>query len=66
MGQNRPDVEFPAGGELCAIRGDSPGQGTDDLTAVEEDLAKFQFYDNQDQEDSTITWPLPIPHNRTS
>ena len=33
IGQNRPDVEFPAGGELCAIQGDSPGQGTDDLTA---------------------------------
>ncbi|KAF5932779.1 hypothetical protein HYC85_028950 [Camellia sinensis] len=56
MGQNRPDVEFLAGGELCAIQGDSPGQGTDDLTAVEEDLAQFQFYSNQDPEDSAVNW----------
>ncbi|KAF5932923.1 hypothetical protein HYC85_029094 [Camellia sinensis] len=51
MGQNRPDVKFPAEGELCAIQGDSPGQGTDDLTAVEEDLAN-----NQDPEDSAVNW----------
>ncbi|KAF5934205.1 hypothetical protein HYC85_030376 [Camellia sinensis] len=56
MGQNRPDVEFPVGGELCAIQGDSPGQGTDDLTAMEEDLAQLQFYSNQDPEDSAVNW----------
>ncbi|KAF5933059.1 hypothetical protein HYC85_029230 [Camellia sinensis] len=56
VGQNRPDVEFPVGGELCVIRGDNSGQGTDDLTAVEEDFAKFQFCDNQDLEYSATNW----------
>ncbi|XP_028052094.1 uncharacterized protein LOC114256638 [Camellia sinensis] len=56
MGQNRPDVMFPAEGELCAIQGDSPGRGTDDLTVMAEDLAKFQFYSGQDLEDSAVNW----------
>ncbi|KAF5933448.1 hypothetical protein HYC85_029619 [Camellia sinensis] len=55
-GQNGPDVELPTGGELCVIQGDSLGQRTDDLKAVEEDLANLQFYSNQDPEGATVNW----------
>ncbi|KAF5932941.1 hypothetical protein HYC85_029112 [Camellia sinensis] len=48
IGQDGPDVELPIGRELCMIQGDSLGQGTDDLRAVEEDLVNLQFYSNQD------------------
>ena len=41
IGQDGPDVELPTGGELCVIQGDSLGQGTNDLRAVEEDLANL-------------------------
>ncbi|XP_028095837.1 uncharacterized protein LOC114295730 [Camellia sinensis] len=56
VGQNRPNVEFPVGGELCVIRGNSPRQETDDLAAMEEDFAKFQFCDNRDLEYSAVNW----------
>ncbi|KAF5932703.1 hypothetical protein HYC85_028874 [Camellia sinensis] len=56
IGQDRPDMELPTEEELCVIQGDSLGQGTDDLTAVEEDLAKLRFYSNQDPGDSAVNW----------
>ncbi|KAF5934655.1 hypothetical protein HYC85_030826 [Camellia sinensis] len=43
-------------GELCVIQGDSLGQGTDDLRAVEEDLANLQFYSDQDPGDAAVNW----------
>ncbi|KAF5934619.1 hypothetical protein HYC85_030790 [Camellia sinensis] len=55
-GQDRPDMELPTEGELCVIQGGSLGQGTDDVTAVEEDLAKLQFYSNQDPGDLAVNW----------
>ncbi|KAF5933449.1 hypothetical protein HYC85_029620 [Camellia sinensis] len=55
-GQDGPNVELPTGGELCVIQGDSLGQRTDDLKAVEEDLANLQFYSNQDPEGAAVNW----------
>ena len=49
-------MELPTEGELCVIQGDSLGQGTDDVTDVEEDLAKLQFYSNQDPGDLAVNW----------
>ena len=49
-------MELPTEGELCVIQGDSLGQGTNDLMAVEEDLAKLQFYSNQDPRDLAVNW----------
>ena len=56
IGQDGPNVELPIGGELCVIQGDSLGQGTDDLKAVEEDLANLQFYSDQDPGGAAVNW----------
>ncbi|KAF5934680.1 hypothetical protein HYC85_030851 [Camellia sinensis] len=56
IGQGGPDVELPIGGELCVIQGDSLGQGTDDLRAVEEDPANLQFYSDQDPGGAAVNW----------
>ncbi|KAF5933725.1 hypothetical protein HYC85_029896 [Camellia sinensis] len=51
-----PNVELPAGAELCVIEGDEFGQRIDDLAAVEEDFANFQFFNEQDPEGMVVNW----------
>ncbi|XP_028122010.1 uncharacterized protein LOC114319199 [Camellia sinensis] len=56
VGQVRLIVELPERAELCMIRGDRFEQWTDNLTAMEEDLANLQFFNDQDPGDATVDW----------
>ncbi|KAF5933094.1 hypothetical protein HYC85_029265 [Camellia sinensis] len=49
-------IELPETGELCMIRGDGSGLWADDLTAVEEDFANLQFFDDQELGNASINW----------
>ncbi|KAF5933372.1 hypothetical protein HYC85_029543 [Camellia sinensis] len=49
-------IELPETGELCMIRGNGFEQGADDQTAMEEDFANLQFFDDQEPGDAAINW----------
>ena len=56
MGQSEPSIELTERAELCVIQGDRFEQGTDDLTVVEEGLANFQFFNDQESGDAAVNW----------
>ncbi|KAF5934346.1 hypothetical protein HYC85_030517 [Camellia sinensis] len=51
-----PSVELPKRAELCVIRRDGFEQRADDVTAIEEDFANLQFFNDQESRGATVNW----------
>lgn len=56
VGQSELSIGLPEKAEICVIQGDRFERGTDDLTAVGEDLANLQFFSDQESGDTAINW----------
>ncbi|KAF5933228.1 hypothetical protein HYC85_029399 [Camellia sinensis] len=56
VGQVRPSVELPERAELCMVQRNGFGQGSDDLAALEGDVANLQFFSEQDPVDMAVSW----------